>query len=109
MPGGDCRVRSLLIRLPKLRSHRALRGLTGSVWIAGQFEWFHRKAEASFAHSKRFAHYDITVHVGASMFEGATEPRGSPARRESARSLLALWRVGRQCCSLRGSFRPLKK
>src|SRR3954466_10742871 len=65
-----------------------------------------RKAEASFAHSKRFAHHDIAVHAAASMFEGATEPRGSVW---SARSLLPLWRVGRQRCSLRDSFRPLKK
>src|SRR5207302_11145668 len=47
----------------------------------------HGKAEASFAHSKRFAHHDIAVHVGASMFEGATEPRASVW---SARSLLPL-------------------
>src|SRR5205807_2483478 len=36
---------------------------------------------------------DITAHVGASMFEGATEPRGSVW---SARSLLPLRRVSRQ-------------
>src|SRR3954468_24347906 len=35
------------------------------------------------------------------MFEGATEPRGSVW---SARSLLPLWRVGRQRCSLSGSI-----
>src|SRR5207302_659722 len=46
----------------------------------------HGKAEASFAHSKRFAQYDIAIHVGASRCEGATEPRGSVW---SARSLLA--------------------
>src|SRR5438270_14014329 len=57
------------------------------------FTGFIATAEASFAHSKRFAHHDITVQVGASMFEGATEPRGSVW---SARSLLPLWRVGRQ-------------
>jgi hypothetical protein len=51
-----------------------------------------RKAEASFMHSKRFAHHGIAVPIGASMFEGATEPRGSVW---SARSLLPLWRVGR--------------
>src|SRR5690348_130247 len=45
------------------------------------------------AHSKRFAHHDIVVYVGASMFEGATEPRASVW---SARSLLPLWRVARQ-------------
>src|SRR5438270_11662046 len=50
----------------------------------------HGKAEASFAHSKRFAQYDIAVHVGASRCEGATEPRGSVW---SARSLLPLWLV----------------
>src|SRR5436305_1612839 len=62
---------------------------------------FHRKAEASFAHSKRFAHHDVAVHVVASMFARATEPRSSVW---SARSLLPLWRVGRQRCSLRGSI-----
>src|SRR3954463_12364227 len=56
----------------------------------------HGKAEASFAHSKRFAQYDIAVYVGASRCEGATEPHGSPARWESARSLLPLWLVPRQ-------------
>src|SRR5437868_11807676 len=53
----------------------------------------HGKAEASFAHSKRFAQYDGAVHVGASRCEGATEPRGSVW---SARSLLPLWLVPRQ-------------
>src|SRR3954464_11166217 len=53
----------------------------------------HGKAEASFAHSKRFAQYDSAVHVGASRCEGATEPRGSVW---SARSLLPLWLVPRQ-------------
>src|SRR3954468_8756536 len=53
----------------------------------------HGKAEASFAHSKRFAQYDSAVHVGASRCEGATEPRGSVW---SARSLLPLWLVLRQ-------------
>src|SRR5205085_9341841 len=72
-----------------------------NVWLVGQLHCFHRKAEASFAHSKRFAQYDIAVHVGASIFEGATEPRGSVW---SARSLLPLWRVDRQHCSLRDSI-----
>src|SRR5436190_9057244 len=53
----------------------------------------HGKAEASFAHSKRFAQYDSAVHVGASRRKGATEPRGSVW---SARSLLPLWLVPRQ-------------
>src|SRR4051812_10854271 len=53
----------------------------------------HGKAEASFAHSKRFAQYDGAVHVGASRCEGATEPRGSVW---SAGSLLPLWLVPRQ-------------
>src|SRR3954463_13591304 len=53
----------------------------------------HGKAEASFAHSKRFAQSDGAVHVGASRCEGATEPRGSVW---SARSLLPLWLVPRQ-------------
>src|SRR4051812_46212417 len=53
----------------------------------------HGKAEASFAHSKRFAQYDSAVHAGASRCEGATEPRGSVW---SARSLLPLWLVPRQ-------------
>src|SRR3954467_8018494 len=53
----------------------------------------HGKAEASFAHSKRFAQYDGAVPVGASRCEGATEPRGSVW---SARSLLPLWLVPRQ-------------
>src|SRR4051812_20541652 len=53
----------------------------------------HGKAEASFAHSKRFAQYDLAVHVGASRCQGATEPRGSVW---SARSLLPLWLVPRQ-------------
>src|SRR5437868_3368673 len=53
----------------------------------------HGKAEASFAHSKRFAQYDGAVHVGASRCERATEPRGSVW---SARSLLPLWLVPRQ-------------
>src|SRR5207248_1593384 len=66
----------------------------------------HRKAEASFAHSKRFAHHDIAAQVGASMFEGATEPRGSVW---SARSLLPLWRVGRQHCSLTDSIDATQK
>src|SRR3954465_13945407 len=56
----------------------------------------HGKAEASFAHSKSFAQYDGAVPVGASRCEGATDPRGSPGRRESARSLLPLWLVPRQ-------------
>src|SRR5437660_10108617 len=67
---------------------------------------FHRKAEASFAHSKRFAHHDVAVHVVASMFARATEPRSSVW---SARSLLPLWRVGRQRCSLRGSIPATQK
>src|SRR6058998_1930660 len=53
----------------------------------------HGKAEASFAHSKRFAQYDIAVHVGPSRCDGASEPRGSVW---SARSLLPLWLVPRQ-------------
>jgi hypothetical protein len=40
------------------------------------------------------------------MFEGATEPRGSVW---SARSLLPLWRVGCQRCSLRGSIPATQK
>src|SRR5207302_816355 len=65
-----------------------------------------RQAEASFAHSKRFAHHDLAVHVEASMVEGATEPRGSVW---SARSLLPLWRIGRQRCSLSGSIPVTQK
>ena len=64
------------------------------------FYWVHRKAEAS------FAHHDITVHLGASMFQGATEPRGSVW---SARSLLPLWRLGPQRCFLRGSIPATQK
>src|SRR3954454_19764194 len=55
------------------------------------------KAEASFAHSKRFAQYDGAVPVGASRCEGATEPRGSVW---SARSLLPLWLVPTPACAL---------
>src|SRR5438046_732088 len=40
------------------------------------------------------------------MSEGATEPRGSVW---SARSLLPLWRVGRQRCPLRGSTPATQK
>src|SRR5207302_1451841 len=39
------------------------------------------------------SHDDVAVQVGASMFEGATKPRGSVW---SARSLLPLWRVPRR-------------
>src|SRR5205807_2685693 len=63
---------------------------------------------ASFAHSKRCREVRLllAVDVGASMFQGATEPRGSVW---SARSLLPLWRVGRQPCSLRGSIPATQK
>src|SRR4051794_32967888 len=49
---------------------------------------------------------DVAVPVGGSMFEGAPEPRGSVW---SARSLLPLWPLGRQRCSLRGSIPATQK
>src|SRR5689334_23099369 len=68
-------------------SHFLCRRSVASVWLLDEFDWFHAKAEASFTHSKRFAHHETAVHVGASGSKGAMEPRGSVW---SARSLLPL-------------------
>src|SRR5437660_12254068 len=48
----------------------------------------HGKAEASFAHSKRFAQYDMAVHVGASRCDGGS--RTSRQRLECAKLASAL-------------------
>src|SRR5947208_756131 len=53
------------------------------VWLPRRILLVHGKAEASFAHSKRFAQYEGAVHVGALRCEGVLNLAASFGVREA--------------------------